>query len=477
MLIHLTPYHNICPSTGLFPAYLNKMNGYFPDPSLIVLVKGAISILVAFRNKTIAILLISLLMLSVLLLPMTASAEGSRETPSTKTVAAAAKIAPKGFYAKWSMDVGGARGCSSLCWDYFYFINDKQVATTFPTGGIDALNCTKDQCLTYQITGNKLTLSNGKSYTFKVKSATELEINGGKYIKYAPSTGLKLQGNYESFSYSSNPLGTGVASSVTYAFNKNGSFIDSSFAGVTTDGSTTGDNSGSSTSVGTESKSSGTYQITNYTITLTYTNGTTKKLFFFLPEQPSAKMLRIGGRDFLLADGSAPKPQPPEQPYADFLTTKKIAKKQVLFSFKPNRSLQRENVTITLHAYQWAKLTIEPAYTQSFKGFSGKGIVALTAKYRIQNGSADTVKVSSLRQTLQLPQSKATVTATSGLAPTVKDELKPGEGVETMAVFLVPAEHFEGNKDFELQLGPLLNGKGADVFQGEWLGYNIWKKL
>ncbi len=101
-------------------------------------------------------------------------------------------------------------------------------------------------------------------------------------------------------------------------------------------------------------------------------------------------MLRIGGRDFLLADGRAAKPQPPEPPYADFLTTKKMAKEQVLFSFKPNKSDQYDNIKITLQGYQWAKLTID------------------------------------------LPDSKATVKAANGLTPTVRDELKTGESVETV---------------------------------------------
>lgn len=433
------------------------------------------------RSKNIPFLIMSMMMLSAILWlfgPSVEETKGKESETSTNTnVLAAAKVAPKGFYAKWEMDVGGARGCSSLCWEYFYFINDKQVATAFPDGGIDAINCSKDKCLTYQIKGNKLTLSNGKSYTFKVKSANELEINGGKFLKYAPSTGLKLQGKYESFSYSSNVLGTGYASSITYVFNKDGTFVDSSLVGVTTDGSRTGDNSGTSTSVGSESKASGTYQIVNYTLSLTYKDGKTKKLLFFLPEQPSPKMLRIGGRDFLLADDNAAKPQPPEPPFGDFLTTKKVAKKQVLFTFKPNKSDQNDNIKITLQGYQWAKLTIEPAYVNSFKGFSDKGIVALTAKYRIDNGSAQTVKVNSLQVALDLPDSKASVKAANGLTPTVKDELKPGEGVETMLVILVPAEHFDKNKDFKLWFGPLLNLKGQDVFQEEWPNFNIWKKL
>ncbi|MFS0557846.1 hypothetical protein [Brevibacillus sp. 179-C9.3 HS] len=437
--------------------------------------------MLAVRIQKISLVVLSVILLSAILHLFGSSVELAKgkesEAYTNKSVLAAAKVVPKGFYAKWEMDVGGMRGCSSLCWEYFYFINDKQVATTFPDGGLDALNCSKDTCLTYQIKGNKLTLSNGKSYTFKVKSANELEINGGKFIKYTPSTGLKLHGKYESFSYSSNVLGTGYASSITYVFNKNGTFVDSSLVGVTTDGSSTGDNSGTSTSVGSQANASGTYQIVNYTISLTYKDGKTKKLLFFLPEQPSAKMLRIGGRDFLLADGTAAKPQPPEPPYADFLTTKKIAKKQVLFTFKPNKSDQYDNIKITLQGYQWAKLAIEPAYVKSFQGFGDKGIVALTAKYRIDNASAQTVKVSSMQVTLDLPDSKASVKAANGLTPTVKDELKQGESVESMLVILVPAEHFEKNKDFKLWFGPLLNLKGQDVLQEEWLNFNIWKKL
>lgn len=456
------------------------------------------------RNKKISILVMSVIMLASLLFPFALPVDGAQGKEvkqsislgvnsqitqiNDKTIAlntnssvlTAAKGGPRGFYAKWEMDLGGMRGCSSLCWDYYYFINDKQVATVFPDGGLDALNCSKNKCLTYQVKGNKLVLSNGKTYSFKVNSASELEIDGDKYTKYLPSSRLKLQGKYESFSYSSNPLGSGLASSITYTFNNDGTFFDSSFTGFTTDGSSTGDNSGVSTSVGSQSKASGTYEIVNYTLSLKYKNGTTKKYLFFLPEQPSTKMLRIGGRDFLSAnaDGkSGSKPKPLEQPFADFLTTKKIAKKQMLFTFKPNKSDQLTNIKIALVGYQWAKLTIEPAYTNSFKGFGDKGIVALTAKYRIYNGSTETVTLNSLHATLDLPGSKASVTASNGLTPIIKDQLKPGESVDTMSVFLVPAEHFEKNKDFELGFGQLLNLKGQDVFQGERIGFYIWKDL
>ncbi|WP_193726540.1 copper amine oxidase N-terminal domain-containing protein [Paenibacillus guangzhouensis] len=387
------------------------------------------------------------------------------------------RAAARDFYAHWEMDVGGLRGCPNLCWDYYYFVNDKQVATTLPDGGIDALDCNRDACLSYEIKGNTIALSNGKSYSYKVVSDTELEIDGDKYTKYAPASGLKLQGKYESFSYSSS-AGSGLASSLTYVFAKDGYFADSSFNGFTSDGSDSGDKSGISTRVMSESNASGTYTISDYTLLLNYKDGITKKLLFFLPEQPKVNMLRIGGRDFLLKedqDSGTKKPQ--EQPYSDLLTTQNIAEKQVLFTFEPKRSDQVSNIKITLEGYQWAKLKIDAAHSSSFSGFGDQGVVALTAKYRIQNDSSELLKLSDLAVLLSLPQSSATVKATQTLAPKTSEVLQAGESVETMAVLLVPANHFDKNKDFELRFGPLLDMEGQDLFQGERIAFHIWKNL
>ncbi|WP_235439894.1 hypothetical protein [Paenibacillus sp. DMB20] len=426
------------------------------------------------RKNKLAFTVISFVMLAAALLFFTSSVEGA----SSKNEGNSSSL--RGFYAKWELDVSGLKGCSSLCWDYYYFVNDKQVATKFPDGGIDALNCSKDKCLTYKIKGNRLVLSNGKSYPFKVKSATELEIDGDKYTKYKPSSGLKLEGKYESSSYTSTPLGGGLASSMTYVFRKDGTFFDSKFTGYTTDGSDSGDNSGVSTVTQSEKQTSGTYTIVNYTLRLKYKDGTIKKVLFFLPEQPSLKMLRIGARDYLLQkadgtnDGSGSKPA---EPYQDKLTTDKIAKKQVLATSRIEKSRQMENIQITLKGYQWAKLTIDPKYKDLFVGFGDKGIVALTAKYRIDNESEQSVNVNSLKVTLELPDSDLGILEASPLAPKVKDELKPGEGVERMSVILLSMDYFDGNKDFELAFGPLNNLEGKDVFQGNWLGFNIWKDL
>lgn len=405
--------------------------------------------------------------------------KAAAQEQADKGVPAAAQGTLRGFFAKWEMDLSGMSYCSTLCWDYYYFINDTQVATDFPDGGLDALDCGKDECLTYEIKGDQLVLSNGKSYSLKVNSETELEIDGDKYTKYLPSRRLKLEGEYVSASYSSSPTGSGLASSVTYRFNKDGTFTDNKFVGHTTDGSDSGDNSGVSTTVTSDKGASGTYTIVHYTLLLKYKDGTSKQLMFFLPEQPSVEMLRIGGRDYLIEedDGSNGSGSPAEeqQPYEDILTTEKIAQKQLLFTWRPDRTKQLENISITLEGYQWAKLTIDPAHIQSFKGYGDKGIIALTAKYRIENKSAQTVNVNSLKTTLAM--SGASIQDTNGLAPKVKDELKPGESVEKMSVILLPTDYFESNKDFVLEFGPLNNLEGKDVFQDDWLEFNIWKDL
>ncbi|WP_332262474.1 stalk domain-containing protein [Paenibacillus sp. GSMTC-2017] len=391
---------------------------------------------------------------------------------------------PNGFYAKWEVDLIGLTYCGTLCWDYYYFVNDKQVATEFPDGGIDALDCSKHKCLTYEIKGNTIVLSNGKTYSYKL-NADSVEINGEKYTKFLPSATKRLEGKYESTSYMSSQQGATLTTSTTYTFKKDGTFHDSSFKGVTADVTDQGDDSGVSVIGSSDSKKSGTYTIVNYSLLLKYSEGTSKQQLFFLPEQPDVNMLRIGGRDYLLeeADGTNGKPSKPgtepkeEKPYEDLLTTEKIAKKEILFSHQPNDKKELAGIEFTLEGYQWAKLTIESAYQKLFTGYGDKGIIALTVKYSVTNKSTETINVNSLNVSLELNDPEVGILASNQLAPIVKDELKPGESVEKMSVILLSADYFERNKDFELGLGPLHNLDDKDVFEGKWLGFYIWKDL
>ncbi|MFD0590300.1 copper amine oxidase N-terminal domain-containing protein [Paenibacillus sp. GCM10027627] len=383
----------------------------------------------------------------------------------------------QGFYAKWELDVGGIRMCTSLCWSYYYFLNDKQVVKTIPVEGPDAINCSKDKCLTYQIKDNQLILSNGEKHSIKIVSDKNLEIAGKTYTKYSPSGRLKLEGKYASDSYVTNPQG-GIASSVEYTFFKDGTFRDDKFAGVTADGSDSDSETGTSVAAGSQSKSSGTYTIVHYTLLLAHHNGKVERKLFFLPEEPGVGMLRIGSRDYLL-DNKPGGPGTPakEPPYEDLLIKNKIAKKEVLFTFQPKKSEGLNGITVELTGYQWAKLNIEPAYASSFQGYGDKGIIALTAKYKIKNDSGQTVKANSIVVTLELDNPSVGLKSSPNLEPKASDELKSGASVEKMAVILLPADYFENNKDFQLSFGPMTDSGGKDSFQGDWLGFTIWKSF
>src|SRR5690606_30135916 len=111
---------------------------------------------------------------------------------------------------------------------------------------------------------------------------------------------------------------------------------------------------------------------------------------FFRPDR-NERMLKIGGRDFLIDDSydpnAATEPDPsgngektePVMPYNDKLVTDKIALKKVIRQEMPDDTEEKGGVSITLQGYQWAELDISPDYLSSFKNFGDGTFVALTA--------------------------------------------------------------------------------------------------
>ncbi|AFC30878.1 hypothetical protein PM3016_4096 [Paenibacillus mucilaginosus 3016] len=205
---------------------------------------------------------------------------------------------PSGLYAGWTVDVTGY--CGGLCWRYYYFMPDGKVYIREPENGLDAVACTPEDCVTYEIANQEIRLGNGDKYPYEVKSESELKINNLTYRKIPVSDGVKLEGEYRSFSYAGNGSGGGVASESLFTFRKDGTFSGSGWAGAFTDGSDTGgDGSGSSTVVSSEREAAaGTYAIQGNTIELVYSDGTKVRKLFFLPEHPGTEMLHIGGLDF-----------------------------------------------------------------------------------------------------------------------------------------------------------------------------------
>ncbi|MFS0724890.1 copper amine oxidase N-terminal domain-containing protein [Paenibacillus sp. 1P07SE] len=372
-----------------------------------------------------------------------------------------------GLYAHHSLDLLGSRSCGGVCWDIFYFVDDRHVVEELPETGVDRLDCSKDSCLTYEVKGGKLVLSNGKSYTLVIKAGGDAVIDGDTYTRHAPLKGTVLNGKYEASGYTSAPGGTGLAKVSTYVFRPDGTFTDSSWTGVTADGSEDGGSgTGVSSTMTSGSAASGTYSIQGYTITFKYNDGTTEARMFFMPDQDDG-MVRIGRGDYLLKEGIPP--------YQNKLVTEGFADKEVLKERTPDFTEEHGGIEINLIGYQWAKVDVKPAHQQSFTGFGDQGIIELTAKYVVTNNSGQSINVNTIESAVRSEALSANVLETTDLRSPMPDELKPGASIERLAVFLIPADRFGQFTSMKLTFGNVMTTGGKDLFENQVLAFSIYE--
>lgn len=346
-----------------------------------------------------------------------------------------------GLYGGSSLDLLGTNGCNGVCFDYFYFVDDQYVIEDYPDGGWDSVSCPgSEECVTYELKNNTLTLGNGDTYSIDMDSSPKsVEIDGTRFFSYEPLLRPKLSGHYSTSGYTSMPGGTGLAHQGTMIFSENGNFVDMSWVGVISDGTDLGDGTGVSTTFMSDDIASGTYIVINHTIVLKYRDGTVKQYLFFQPELNN-RMLRIGGRDYLLSK-RAEDVELDTEPYADKLVTEKMAEKTVFSESTIKRSKSVGDLTFEQLGYQWANLKIDDLHKAKFAGFGDSGVVSLTVKYSITNESDQAIKLNTISHQLDIDQGR--VLETSELAPSSVDTLKSGESSEKMVVFLFPADQLD----------------------------------
>lgn len=391
----------------------------------------------------------------------------------------------RGFYVHSSADLTGYKGCRGMCWDYIYFINDHQLVKKMPESGWDTVDCAKDTCLSYSMKDGKLIIENDRTYSIEVKE-DGLYLDRDYYFKHEPLHRMKLDGKYDASSYVSGNLGVGFSSSNTMIFRPDGTFIDDYWIGVMSSGSdVTGDGSGTSFTIQDESQSAGRYTIINYTILLEYNDGTKEVYMFFRPDR-NERMLKIGGRDFLIDDSYDPNEQPSTppkstensagsvEPYKDLLVTDKIAAKKNVHQELPKSKEEIGSIAITLDGYQWAELDISPDYVSSFKGIGDGVIVAITAKYTVNNQSSSDVDLSTLKSVIWVDAGY--LQSSPSLSPKVNSVLKAGESAELLAVFIVSAELLEEEWDRypDLVFSELKTTAGDDALDGAELEFWIF---
>lgn len=386
----------------------------------------------------------------------------------------------RGFYVHSSADLTGYKGCRGMCWDYIYFINDHQLVKNMPQGGWDTVDCKKDTCLSYSVKDGQLIIDDYKTYNLKL-SDKGLYLNGDHYFKHEPLHRLKLDGKYSASSYGGGTLGVGFSSTSTMIFRPDGTFLDDYWIGVMSSGSdVSGDGTGVSFTLQDESEAAGTYTIINYSILLEFKDGTKEVYMFFLPDR-NERMLKIGGRDFLIDESYNPGPLPKTtdnsdgsaEPYKDRLVTDNIAVKKNIRQELPNSIDEEGGIAITLDGYQWAELDISPDHISSFTNFGDGTIVAITARYTVANSSSSDVDLSTLESVITVDAGY--LPSSPSLTPKFDPVLKPGGSVELLAVFIAPADLLakDWDKYPELVFSGLKTTTGDDALGDNEIEFSI----
>lgn len=162
------------------------------------------------------------------------------------------------------------------------------------------------------------------------------------------------------------------------------------------------------------------------------------------------------------------------EPYKDLLVTDKIAVKKNIHQELPKSKEETGSIAITLDGYQWAELDISPDYVSSFKGIGDGVIVAITAKYTVNNQSSSDVDLSTLKSVIWVDAGY--LQSSPSLSPKVNSVLKAGESAELLAVFIVSAELLEEEWDRypDLVLSELKTTAGDDALDGAELEFWIF---
>ncbi|MFS0723065.1 copper amine oxidase N-terminal domain-containing protein [Paenibacillus sp. 1P07SE] len=201
----------------------------------------------------------------------------------------------QGMYYGFRSDFDGSE-CGGMCWDMYTFLSGGKVVVGTPVnGGPETINCTKDTCSSYTISGGKLTIAGGSVHTIERRDG-KLFIDDVEMARVKPvSSNLRLSDSYiyRGFSGLVGISGGATSWSTTITFQANGNFeSDKVMIGSVQGGAPTHGSAGSSTS--------GSYRITGNTIVLAYRDGRVETELFFVHEDDSLEDIHIGENYFYI---------------------------------------------------------------------------------------------------------------------------------------------------------------------------------
>lgn len=222
----------------------------------------------------------------------------------------------EGVFASWQVDT--ANVCGGVCWDFYAFTKNGYVYTQEPEESLDEANCSRTYpnglpvCQVYTFKNGRLQIGNSQPRPLVKQPDGTYLFDGTKWLSVRPVTGLKLKGNYRSFSAFGNAssLGNGF-SDRRLNFSPDGRFTREVSGGYSSTFTDTGTASGTVTGGVTTQQSnqnSGTYRFVGNTLELHYNGGQVVRLFAFVGEETRGQpnkpaLLRLGGSNYTSQDG------------------------------------------------------------------------------------------------------------------------------------------------------------------------------
>ena len=160
--------------------------------------------------------------------------------------------------------------------------------------------------------------------------------------------------------------------------------------------------------------------------------------------------------------------------YADKMVTDSVADKELFFSKEDiNEEQSIDDVKITVEGVQYATITPTAGHAERFSNFGDGPLVALTIKYKVDNGSDELISKFSIKTRLHLDQNRGSMLSNGMLEPTVNGEIKPGESHEVLSVYLFREDEFNLLKELKFEVGPLVDENSKNLFKEKTVQFDL----
>lgn len=185
---------------------------------------------------------------------------------------------------------------------------------------------------------------------------------------------------------------------------------------------------------------------------------------------------RIGEQGVLplpFSDAGIEKAKATADLYPDKMLTDSIAEKEVFFAKEDiNESQTIDKVKVTLNGVQYANITPTDGHKERFKNFGDGPLVALTAKFTIENNSDVPFEQFLIDRRLHIDD-RGSMTSQGMLEPTVRGSVEPGDTFQGLAVFLFREDEFGIYKELKLQIGPLADENAKRLFKEKSVTFEL----